>query len=99
MNSGTVVELTFDDRFMTLHLQDGRRMSIPMSWYPAIQDAPAAVRQGCEFFKVLDSQFLRWPALDVTLSTEALLTTPGPIRQWDLDGPDDAMKVSDKDQQ
>jgi hypothetical protein len=75
--------VSFEEQHFTLSLADGRRLSVPLSWYSKLVAASSNVRESYEFFTVAEIQFVCWRALDVTLSVDGLLTTQGPITPWD----------------
>jgi uncharacterized protein DUF2442 len=58
-----------DDR-LTVDLADGRIISVPLSYYPAVHDASPADRAGC---RPLGDMAIEWPALDYQLSVFAIL--------------------------
>lgn len=56
---------------LTVSLMDGRRISVPLVWYPRLAAATAAQRKNWE---VAGGGYgIHWPEIDEDLSTEGLL--------------------------
>jgi Protein of unknown function (DUF2442) len=65
----TEVSFTADD--MVLVLADGRRLSVPLTWFPRLAGAsPAQLRK---FELMGDGEGIHWPELDEDLSVAGLL--------------------------
>ena len=63
----------FDATRMWVSLSDGREIGVPLTWFPRLAAASAAVRATVEI-----SPFgLHWPALDEDISIEGLLAGRG----------------------
>jgi hypothetical protein len=58
-----------DDR-IELELDDGRRLSVPLEWYPRLVHATPAERNHYELWG--SGYAIEWPDLDEHLSVEAL---------------------------
>ena len=56
---------------LTAHLDDGRRISVPLVWYRRLVHATADERDNCELHT--DNQHISWPNLDEDISVEGLL--------------------------
>jgi len=56
---------------LTVTLTDGRRISVPLSWYPRLQCATPAQRQHLELLG--EGQGIHWPEIDEDLSIEGIL--------------------------
>ena len=58
----------------TLHaeLSDGRRIAVPLAWYPRLLHATPEERANWEI--VAGGQHLHWPDLDEDITVEMLLT-------------------------
>lgn len=65
----TNVELTDDE--LIVELADGRRLSVPLAWYPLLLHAEQQQRENWELLG--DGQGIHWPDLDEDLSVEGLL--------------------------
>lgn len=63
------VECSCED--LTVVLADGRRLSVPLSWFPRLQDAPPESR--VKFELLGGGVGIHWPGLDEDLSIEGLL--------------------------
>src|SRR5438876_5665911 len=63
----TAVKITADR--LTFELEDGRTVSVPLSFYPTLQ---LATRQERADFEICHSS-VYWPKLDCNLSSECLL--------------------------
>ena len=72
------VEFTSDS--LVVSLMDGRGISVPLVWYPRLQDASDAQRNN---WKISGGGYgINWPEVDEDLSTEGLLRgSPAPRRQ------------------
>ncbi len=56
---------------LTVSLEDGRRLSVPLSWFPRLLDASPTERNN---FELLGGGLgIHWPDLDEDLSIEGLL--------------------------
>ncbi len=63
------VEVTENE--LRVVLADGRRLAVPLAWFPRLQSASAAARQR---FEVLgDGEGIHWPEADEDLSVAGLL--------------------------
>jgi hypothetical protein len=74
-----VATVEFDDDFLIVGLKDGRRISVPLVWYPRLASAsPEALLN----WEIIGAGYgLHWPELDEDLSTEGLLRgAPAPGR-------------------
>jgi len=56
---------------LTVGLQDGRSLSLPLAWYPSLQRAKPAARAAWE--PCAAGNGIHWPALDYDLSVDGLL--------------------------
>jgi hypothetical protein len=63
--------VAFSDDSMTVHLDDGRSLSIPLAWYPRLLHGTKAERAKYEL--IGDGEGIHWPDLDEDLSVEGLL--------------------------
>jgi len=66
----TDVEVTDDE--LRLSLADGRRISVPLVWYPRLLNASPAQRQRWELLG--DGQGVHWPDVDEDLSVAGVLS-------------------------
>ena len=66
-----VATVEFADDFLIVGLKDGRRISVPLAWYPRLASAgPEALSN----WEIIGAGYgLHWPELDEDLSTEGLL--------------------------
>ena len=65
------VGVVIDDDDLTVELADGRRVSIPLRWYPRLLRASAEQRRNWRF--IGDGLGIRWPDVDEDLSVCGLL--------------------------
>lgn len=64
-------QVTFSDDELTVHLADGRRISVPLAWFPRLLRATPAERR---YYELLgDGQGIHWPDLDEDVSVAGLL--------------------------
>jgi Protein of unknown function (DUF2442) len=61
----------FSDDSMTVNLDDGRSISIPLAWYPRLLHGWAQERM--QFELIGDGEGIHWPALDEDISVEGLI--------------------------
>jgi len=59
-----------DDR-IDVELDDGRRLGVPLNWYPRLAHATAAERSRYELFG--NGYAIEWPDIDEHISVEGLL--------------------------
>ena len=59
-----------DDR-ISVELDDGRTLSVPLAWYPRLLHATPAERSRWEFWG--NGYAIEWPAVDEHISIEGLL--------------------------
>jgi hypothetical protein len=65
----TEVSFTADE--LVVALADGRRLSVPLAWFPRL--AKASAEELCNFELMGDGEGIHWPDLDEDLSVEGLL--------------------------
>ena len=63
----------FDDDSMWVDLDDGRRMAVPLAWFPRLLAASAEQRAPFE----LSPRGIHWEALDEDISIDGLLAGHG----------------------
>lgn len=66
-----VVDVTIDDTKFTVDLADGRRLVVPLAWYPRLLHASPAERQNWQLLG--DGYVIEWPDLDEHVGIEGLL--------------------------
>ncbi len=59
------------DEELTAELADGRRIMVPLAWYPRLLNATAAERQNWRLLG--DGYAIEWPDLDEHIGIEGLL--------------------------
>ena len=73
INLGTLratrVEVTEDT--LTAELDDGRTISVPVAWYPRLQEATVSERQNLQL--IGNGEGVHWPDLDEDVSVENML--------------------------
>lgn len=70
-NDPLAVELTLSAEHLAVDLADGRRMLIPLVWYPRLKNATKAERQN---WQLLGGGYaIEWPDLDEHIGVEGLL--------------------------
>ena len=63
--------VSFSESSMTVRLDDGRALSIPLAWYPRLLHGTPAER--AKFELIGDGEGIHWPELDEDISVEGLL--------------------------
>jgi Protein of unknown function (DUF2442) len=73
-----VADVSFDEDALSVRLKDGRRISVPLAWYPRLFHATAEQRRN---WKIAGGGYgIHWPAIDEDISTEGLLRgAPAPV--------------------
>ena len=61
----------FSEDAMTVCLDDGRAIAVPLAWYPRLMHGTAAERQRYEL--IGDGEGIHWPDLDEDISVEGIL--------------------------
>jgi hypothetical protein len=70
-------QVTVTDDELSVVLADGRRLAVPLAWYPRLLHATSQQRQHFELLG--DGHGIHWPDLDEDLSVLGLLRgTPAP---------------------
>lgn len=64
-------EVAFTEDAMTVRLDDGRAMSVPLAWYPRLFHGSQGERKNYEL--IGDGEGIHWPDLDEDISVEGLL--------------------------
>jgi hypothetical protein len=65
------INVTVTNERLTVELEDGRSIAVPLGWYPRLAHASDAERQNCELLG--DGYAIEWPALDEHIGVESLL--------------------------
>lgn len=74
-----VAEVEINDDVVSVSLMDGRKISVPLVWYPRLLAASKAQRSN---WKVAGGGYgIHWPDIDEDLSTEGLLRGAPAARQ------------------
>jgi hypothetical protein len=66
-----VSEVSVSDEFLTVGFDDGRRVSIPLSWYPRLFHASPAERR--EFRLIGAGEGIHWDSIDEDISAESVI--------------------------
>ncbi len=66
-----VESVDFADDFLVVDLRDGRRISVPIEWYPRLARASGSERSNWEICG--GGYGIHWPDIDEDLNTEGLL--------------------------
>jgi len=67
----------FDDKYLSVELEDGRVISTPMDWYKELQNASFNQLKNHGF--ICQGTGIEWPDLDYQLSIEGMLMA-GPMK-------------------
>jgi len=74
------VEVTVTDDELSVVLADGRRISVPLTWFPRLLHATPGQRRNFELLG--NGEGIHWPDVDEDLSIAGLLRgTPAPLRR------------------
>ncbi|MGA2033762.1 MAG: DUF2442 domain-containing protein [Thermoguttaceae bacterium] len=63
--------VSFSEDSLTVRLDDGRSLSVPLAWYPRLLDGTPEERLKYEL--IGDGEGVHWPELDEDISVEGLL--------------------------
>jgi hypothetical protein len=66
-----VVDINFFENRFVLSLEDGRSLSIPLTWYPRLMQATKNEREN--WIILGDGYAIEWPDLDEHIGVEGLL--------------------------
>jgi hypothetical protein len=69
----SATEVRFEAGMMWVDLSDGRRLGVPLAWFPRLRDAGDADRAAVEIGRF----GLHWPSLDEDISIAGLLAGRG----------------------
>lgn len=64
-------DVSFTDDEMIVALADGRRLAVPIAWFPRLAKASSVQLRNYELMG--DGEGIHWPDLDEDLSVEGLL--------------------------
>ena len=79
-------EVRVTDKDLIVELVDGRRVSVPISWYPRVLDGTPGERNNCRL--IGRGEGIHWPELDEDICVEDLLAGRGSgesedsLRRW-----------------
>ena len=66
-----VKNVTVDEDMLTVDLLDGRKISVPLAWYPRLFNA---TKEQLSKWEIAGGGYgIHWPEIDEDLSTEGLL--------------------------
>jgi hypothetical protein len=66
-----IMKVTIDDTTLSVDLEDGRTIDVPVGWYPRLEHATSAERAN---FQISDTgNGIRWPDLGEDIGIEGLL--------------------------
>jgi hypothetical protein len=75
-------EVEVNEEALTVHLEDGRTLSCPLLWYPALVDASTDERQNYRL--IGRGTGIHWPDLDEDISVRGMLLgrkSPAPSKE------------------
>jgi len=68
------IHVEVDDDALVVALADGRRLAVPLSWFPRLAAATSEQRAHWELMG--GGRGIHWPAIDEDLSVDGLLRGP-----------------------
>ena len=71
-NSPRATRVQFDESALTVDLEDGRTISVPLAWYPRLLEGTEEERKQFRF--IGGGEGIHWEALDEDISVENLLS-------------------------
>jgi len=69
--SHTAINISFSETKMTILLEDGRELSVPLEWFPRLRNATSEQLKKWRFIGKGDG--IHWEELDEDISVEKLL--------------------------
>ncbi len=66
-----IAMVDIDETWLHVDLTDGRRLSMPLRWYPRLDNATPAVRRN--FRLIGRGEGIHWPEADEDLSLEGMM--------------------------
>jgi hypothetical protein len=81
-----VINVTVTEDTLTVDLEDGRTISVPIGWYPRLAYGTQAERLNCQISGA--GYGIHWPELDEDIGVEGLLLgmrsteSPRSFEQW-----------------
>ncbi len=81
-----IEQVVMDSSSLKVELSDGRSVTVPLVWYPRLDNATTEERNHWEL--IGDGQGIHWPDLDEDLSLEGLLNgrpsfeSPESFQNW-----------------
>jgi hypothetical protein len=63
--------VSFDNNYLHVELEDGRKILTPMNWYPELQNA--SIVQLENYKLICNKTGIEWPDIDYHLSIESML--------------------------
>ncbi len=82
----SAMKVSVTDEELIVDLTDGRRMIVPLAWYPRLLDASPSERNNCRLLG--DGYAIEWPDLDEHIGVEGLLAgrhsgeNPQSLNRW-----------------
>jgi hypothetical protein len=80
------IGLKLTEKYFMVELGDGRTLSVPLAWYPRLNNASAEERANWDFLG--DGYAIEWPDLDEHIGIEGLLAgrrsgeSEGSFQKW-----------------
>ncbi|MDY0166369.1 MAG: DUF2442 domain-containing protein [Thermoguttaceae bacterium] len=71
MSEVFALAVSFSENSMTVALDDGRSISVPLAWYPRLLAGTPAERENYEL--IGDGEGIHWHALDEDISVEGIV--------------------------
>ena len=65
------LSVVFSEDSLTVRLDDGRSLSVPLAWYPRLLHGTVAERENYEL--IGEGEGIHWPQLDEDISVKGLL--------------------------
>jgi hypothetical protein len=72
LKSNQAVNLVFSDEKMTIFMEDGREIGIPLEWFPRLREATKAQLENWRF--IGNGEGIHWEELDEDLLVSELIS-------------------------
>ena len=83
----SIIDVSFTDEEMTVEIDDGRTVIVPLLWYPRLLNA-ATTEQRLNWRLIGKGEGIHWPDLDEDISLENILNgkksgeNPESLKKW-----------------
>ncbi|HNZ27746.1 MAG TPA: DUF2442 domain-containing protein [Spirochaetota bacterium] len=77
--------VTFDNKYLNVELEDGRIISTPLNWYPEL--LKLTIQQLKEYKFICKNTGIEWETIDFQLSIESMLNANSNYSEYSIKNP------------